>query len=68
MKLKNIEFGEKIKSGEDGQKLTQLVEIIRNIKKRNNECKVCSERGHCTKECVNDQNENCHYIEEDVDD
>ncbi|PKY51791.1 hypothetical protein RhiirA4_424770 [Rhizophagus irregularis] len=50
----NIEFGEKIKSKEDGQKLTQLVEIIRNIKKRNNECKVCSKRGHYTKECLND--------------
>jgi len=57
----NIEFGEKIKSEEDGQKIIQLVEIIQDIKRRNVKCWICDERGHYVKECVDDQEEDCHY-------
>jgi len=40
---------------QDCELLSQLVEIIMNIKRKNNECKVCSEKGHYTKECIIDQ-------------
>ncbi|CAB4418298.1 unnamed protein product [Rhizophagus irregularis] len=45
----------RLQESKETERLSQLVETVRNIRKKNHICWVCNKKGHYMKECLEDQ-------------
>jgi len=45
----------RLQESKEAERLVQLVEVVRNIRKKNHRCWICNKEGHYVHECLEDQ-------------
>ena len=45
----------RLQESKEAERLGQLVETVKNIRKKDHRCWICNKKGHYSKECLEDQ-------------
>ena len=45
----------RLQESKEAERLSQLVETVENIRKKDHRCWICNKKGHYIKECLEDQ-------------